>query len=98
MFSYTGQGSEFHPRGICTDVLGHILVCDSYNESVHLLNQTGVFCSFINVYSKQSGLWDVLLSPLQGYKRPCGACVDDENNLYVGQLTTNALTVYKYLQ
>ncbi|XP_078311326.1 uncharacterized protein LOC111135775 [Crassostrea virginica] len=97
-FSYTGQGPEFHPRGICTDVLGHILVCDSYNESVHLLNQTGVFCSFINVYSKQSGLWDVLLSPLQGYKRPCGACVDDENNLYVGQLTTNALTVYKYLQ
>ena len=83
-FSYTGQGSEFRPWGICTDVLGHILVCDSSRKSVHLLDQDGGFLSFI-------------LSPQQGVKHPRGVCVDDENNLYVGQFGSNTVTVYKYL-
>ncbi|XP_062572707.1 uncharacterized protein LOC134234658 [Saccostrea cucullata] len=86
-FSYTGQESEFEPYGICTDVLGHILVCDIYYESpaVHLLYQDGQFLS-------------LLLTQKQGVKYPRSVCVDDENNLYVGQLDTNTLTVYKYLQ
>nr|XP_022308899.1 uncharacterized protein LOC111114735 isoform X2 [Crassostrea virginica] len=83
-FSYAGQGSEFRPYGICTDVLGHILVCDRDSGTVHLLNQDVGFLSFI-------------LSEQQGIKRPRGVCVDDENNLYVGQLN-NTVTVYKYLQ
>eukprot|EP00105_Crassostrea_gigas_P033735 XP_011457211.1 PREDICTED: uncharacterized protein LOC105349208 [Crassostrea gigas] len=81
-FSYTGQGSEFYPYGICTDVLGHILVCDS--ETVHLLDQDGQFLS-------------LLLTEQQGVKHPYSVCVDDENNLWMGQLT-NTVTVYKYLQ
>nr|XP_022340407.1 E3 ubiquitin-protein ligase TRIM71-like isoform X2 [Crassostrea virginica] len=89
-FSYTGQGSEFnpfgfHPWGICTDVLGHILVCDHISKSVHLLCQDGGLLSFI-------------LSEQQGINHPRGLCVDDENNLYVGQYDTNTVTVYKYLQ
>nr|XP_022339902.1 uncharacterized protein LOC111134797 [Crassostrea virginica] len=84
-FSYKGQGSRFHPWGICTDILGHILVGDNVSESVHLLDQDGEFLS-------------VILSPQQGIMSPCGVCVDDENNLYVGQGTTNIVTVYKYLQ
>ncbi|XP_078311183.1 uncharacterized protein LOC111136143 [Crassostrea virginica] len=84
-FSYKGQGSEFLPWGICTDVLGHILVCDKDNKSVHLLDQDGGFLS-------------IILSALQGIKDPRGVCVDDENNLYVGQFDTNTVTVYKYLQ
>ncbi|XP_022343236.2 uncharacterized protein LOC111136583 [Crassostrea virginica] len=84
-FSYTGQGSGFRPYGICTDVLGHILVCDWYSKTVHLLDQDGGFLS-------------VILSPQQGIMPPCGVCVDDENNLCVGQRDTNTLTVYKYLQ
>ncbi|XP_022345839.2 uncharacterized protein LOC111138257 [Crassostrea virginica] len=84
MFSYTGQGSRFCPWGICTDILGHILVCDIVNESVHLLDQGGEFLS-------------VILSPQQGIKSPRALCVDDENNLYVGQDGTNIVTVYKYL-
>ncbi|XP_078312641.1 uncharacterized protein LOC144619152 [Crassostrea virginica] len=83
-FSYTGQGSRFYPYGICTDVLGHILVCEGLSNTVHLLDQDGGFLAFI-------------LSPQQGIKYPCGVCVDDENNLYVGQIT-NTVTVYKYLQ
>ncbi|XP_078310235.1 uncharacterized protein LOC111135507 [Crassostrea virginica] len=86
-FSYTGQGSVFYPYGICTDVLGHILVCHVtfVSSTVDLLDQDGGFLSFI-------------LSPQQGIQCPCGVCVDDENNLYVGQHGTNTVTVYKYLQ
>ncbi|XP_078310240.1 uncharacterized protein LOC144618322 [Crassostrea virginica] len=86
-FSYTGQRSGFFPRGICTDVLGHILVCyDSFiGGAVDLLDQDG-------------GLLSVILSLQKGIKEPCGVCVDDENNLYVGQSDTNTVSVYKYLQ
>ncbi|XP_062591643.1 uncharacterized protein LOC134253149 [Saccostrea cucullata] len=83
-FSYTGQKSLFDPYGICTDVLGHILVCDGYSGTVHLLDQDGQFLS-------------LLLTPQQGVRSPCSVCVDDENNLYVGQ-TTTILTMYKYIQ
>nr|XP_022312755.1 uncharacterized protein LOC111117813 isoform X2 [Crassostrea virginica] len=84
-FSYIGQGSGFRPYGICTDVLGHILVCDIASNTVHLLDQDGGFLS-------------VIISPQQGIDNPRGVCVDDENNLYVGQWHTNTVTVYKYLQ
>uniref|UniRef100_A0A8W8JEW0 B box-type domain-containing protein n=1 Tax=Magallana gigas TaxID=29159 RepID=A0A8W8JEW0_MAGGI len=86
-FSYTGQGSMFVPYGICTDLLGHIIVCDSFhmNNKVHILNQDGHFLS-------------LLLTPQQGINNPCCLCVDDENNLHVGQYNTNTVTVYKYLQ
>ncbi|XP_078312611.1 uncharacterized protein LOC144619132 [Crassostrea virginica] len=80
-FSYTSQRSRVRLWGICTDVLGHILVCDDI-ESVHLLDQDGGFLS-------------VILSSQQGI---IGLCVDDENNLYVGQALTTTVTVYKYLQ
>ncbi|XP_034306134.2 E3 ubiquitin-protein ligase TRIM71-like [Magallana gigas] len=88
-FSYTGQGPGLYPYGICTDVLGHILVCDTSifhnNDAVHLLDQDGQFLS-------------LLLTPQQGVQlNPRSVCVDDENNLWVGQ-GTNTVTVYKYLQ
>nr|XP_022340416.1 uncharacterized protein LOC111135024 [Crassostrea virginica] len=84
-FSYTGKASMIRPYGICSDVLGHILVCDYSNETVHLLDQDGGFLC-------------VILSPQQGIEYPRGVCVDDENNLYVGEDGTNTVTVYKYLQ
>ncbi|XP_065938414.1 E3 ubiquitin-protein ligase TRIM71-like [Magallana gigas] len=84
-FSYTGQRSWFCPFGICTDVLGHILVCDINSDTVHLLDQDGQFLS-------------LLLTPQQEVKCPRGVYVDDENNLWVGQRYTNKVSVYKYLQ
>nr|XP_022343921.1 uncharacterized protein LOC111136998 [Crassostrea virginica] len=84
-FSFTDPESELSPFGICTDALGHILVCDCYSNTVHLLDQDGGFLS-------------VILSSQQGIERPCGECLDDDNNLYVGQLYTNTVKVYKYLQ
>nr|XP_034312320.1 uncharacterized protein LOC117684400 isoform X1 [Crassostrea gigas] len=86
-FSYKGQDSWFYPYGICTDLLGHIIVCDSnlMNNKVHILNQDGRFLS-------------LLLTPQQGVTYPCSVCVDVENNLHVGQHDTNKVRVYKYLQ
>ncbi|XP_022317768.2 uncharacterized protein LOC111120980 [Crassostrea virginica] len=84
-FSYKGQEAVFHPYGICTDVLGHILVCHVNTNTVHLLNHDGRFLS-------------LLLTLQQGVLCPFSACVDNENNLYVGQLLTNTVTVYKYLK
>ncbi|XP_062583936.1 uncharacterized protein LOC134245680 [Saccostrea cucullata] len=83
-FSYTGRGSGFRPFGICTDVLGHILVCDHYTNTVHLLDQDSQFLSYYSHDNK-----GIL---------PRSVCVDDENNLYVGQGNTNKLTVHMYLK
>ena len=96
-FSYTGNGSVFHPWGICTDVLGHILVCDEVSRAIHLLDQDGGFSSFIYVYSQKYWLRSVL-SSLLNLVGPRGVCVDDECNLYVGQCDTTTVKVYKYLQ
>ncbi|XP_052677517.1 uncharacterized protein LOC128158627 [Crassostrea angulata] len=84
-FSYTGQGSLFYPYGICTNVLGHILVCFSISNTVHFLDQDGRF------------LMSLLPTEQQGVEDPRSVCVDDENNLWVGQIT-RTVTVYKYLQ
>uniref|UniRef100_K1QA42 Tripartite motif-containing protein 2 n=1 Tax=Magallana gigas TaxID=29159 RepID=K1QA42_MAGGI len=85
-FSYTGQKSLFTPYGICTDVLGHILVCDYHNATVDLVDQDGQFLCLV-LTTKQQGV--VCLRSV---------CVDDENNLIVGQSNNNTVTVYKYLQ
>eukprot|EP00105_Crassostrea_gigas_P009020 XP_011423792.1 PREDICTED: uncharacterized protein LOC105325788 isoform X1 [Crassostrea gigas] len=86
-FSYIGQEFLFYPFGICTDLLSHIIVCFSnlMNNKVLILNQDGQFLS-------------LLLAPQQGITNPRCLCVDDENNLHVGQWKTNTVTVYKYLQ
>nr|XP_011433583.2 tripartite motif-containing protein 2 [Crassostrea gigas] len=84
-FSYTGQGSQFYPFGICTDLLGHIIVCNGIGRTVDILDQDGQFLS-------------LLLTEQQGMIGPRSLCVDDENNLLVGQYGTNTVTVYMYLQ
>ncbi|XP_062606099.1 uncharacterized protein LOC134267909 [Saccostrea cucullata] len=93
LFSYSGHHSqsEFRPTGICTDVLGHILVCNSYyslNEnfsSVHLLDINGQFLS-------------LLLTPEQCPPSPRALCIDDQHNLWVGELESSTVYVYKYLK
>nr|XP_034312026.1 uncharacterized protein LOC117684363 [Crassostrea gigas]XP_034312027.1 uncharacterized protein LOC117684363 [Crassostrea gigas] len=84
-FSYTGRGSEFLPFGIYTDLLGHIIVCDGHSDTINIVDQDGQFLS-------------LLLTKQQGIMYPPGLCVDDENNLHVGQWGSNTVAVYKYLQ
>lgn len=88
-FNYKGYHSlpEFNPRGICTDVFGHILVCNhSYHDpSVHLLDENGHFLTS--------------LLPKHRYNEdlPQDVCVDDKHNLYVGCGIKNKIDVYKYI-
>nr|XP_034312244.1 uncharacterized protein LOC105343132 isoform X2 [Crassostrea gigas] len=87
-FSYTGQGSRFSPYGICTDLLGHIIVCGGITwitSTLDILDQEGQFLS-------------LLLTEQQGVIGPRSVCVDDENYIHVGQCNANKVTVYKYLQ
>jgi hypothetical protein len=76
---------DFLPCGICTDIHGHVLVCDSSNHCVHLLDQDGHFLS-------------LLLTKEHGIRDPWTLCVDDQHNLYVGQGYSNTINVYRYLQ
>ncbi|XP_052689282.1 uncharacterized protein LOC128167536 [Crassostrea angulata] len=92
-FSYTGQGLEFCPYGICTDLLGHILVGNvpfpSFSELVYFYEHN--FCLL-----DQDGQF---LSTLLAQKHfPCSLCVDDENNLHIGEFSSTTVRVYKYLQ
>ncbi|XP_048731918.2 uncharacterized protein LOC125648917 [Ostrea edulis] len=88
-FSYSGDPSQsgFSPSGICTDVLGRILVCNGRNlsssmfSSIHLLDKNGQFLTF-------------LLAP----QNPRDVCIDDKQNLWVGCQGNPVVTVYKYLE
>lgn len=89
-FSYTGPESKIlpygiRPYGICTDILGHILVCDINSNTVQLLDQDGQFLT-------------LLVTSQNGIENPLCVCVDDDNNLHVGYGDSNTVIVYKYLQ
>nr|XP_022296434.1 uncharacterized protein LOC111106169 [Crassostrea virginica] len=66
-FSYKGppSGSGLAPRGICTDVMSHILVSDGYTDTVQMLDRDGQFLSY--VLTRQT--------PGMDYK-PCGLSYD----------------------
>lgn len=87
-FNYKGNHSlpEFNPRGVCTDMFGHILVCNhSYDDpSVHLLDQNGHL--LMSLLTKHRPVEDL----------PQDLCVDDKHNLYVGCGINNVIDVYKY--
>ena len=82
-FYYKGQKRNFSPYGICTNTIGHILVCD-YNEAVYLLDQDGHFLQ--HIFTKDDPVF------------PSSVCLDDKNNLYMGNAVTEIVTMYRYLQ
>ncbi|XP_061195215.1 uncharacterized protein LOC133203452 [Saccostrea echinata] len=86
-FSYTGppSGSGLRPRGICTDVLSHILVCDYNTCSVQILDCDGRFLSQIE--TRQHGI-----------DGPRGLSYDDNTNcVWVGSLNNNTVNIYRLI-
>lgn len=85
-FNYKGRHGEskFSPGGICTDILGNILVSNRNYEDpgIHLVDQAGQFltCLIDESYYVHSS---------------CVLCVDDQHNLYVGH--HNRIASFKYL-
>lgn len=86
-FTYFNQhySSEFFPKGLCTDIFGHILVGNSWRDDpcVHLLDQNGKLLAKLLTHQSHQGLMFNVL------------CVDDRNNLYVGGV--DRINVYTYL-
>nr|XP_034309363.1 uncharacterized protein LOC117683697 [Crassostrea gigas] len=86
-FSYTGppSGSGLEPRGICTDALSHILVCDDKTKTVQMLDKDGQFLSH-------------LLTELQEMGEPWGLSYDVNTHcLCVGSVDNNKVCVYRYI-
>ena len=94
-FDYDAEGGHppgtiFEPSRICTDVLGNILVCDNndhLDDSVHMLDQDGRFLCFI------------LRLPSSTLERRIRALgMNDSCDLWIGDVDTNEIRVYKYLE
>nr|XP_022287570.1 uncharacterized protein LOC111100197 [Crassostrea virginica] len=89
-FSYTGppSGSRyFFPRGICTDVMSHILVSDLHTDTVQMLDRDGQFLSY--VLTKQT--------PGMDYKPHCLSYDVITHAVYVGSLNNNTMSVCQYM-
>lgn len=86
-FSYTGHqsGSQLRPRGICTDAMSHILVCDERTNTVHIVSNDGQFLS------------QILIRP-PGIFTPFSLKYDiNTQRLWVGSKHSNNVFVYRYL-
>ena len=97
-FTCADQFGFFHPGGICTDVLGHILVCNCFKDNVYMLNHDGEFESLIHISAPLSSIFYGINTFFTNKKHFRFVCVDDANNLYVRQWGTDTVTVYKYLE
>ncbi|XP_052682084.1 tripartite motif-containing protein 2-like [Crassostrea angulata] len=86
-FSYTGRpsGLGLRPRGICTDALSHILVCDYTTKTVQMLDKDGQFLSHLLTKSQEMG-------------EPWSLSYDvNTHRLWVGSGSNNKVCVYRYI-
>ncbi|XP_078321205.1 uncharacterized protein LOC144621561 [Crassostrea virginica] len=89
-FSYRGppSGSELFPRGICTDVMSHILVSDPYTSTVQMLDRDGQFLSYVLTYRQTPGM---------DYT-PWGLSYDVTTHaVYVGSMENNTMSVCRHI-
>ncbi|XP_061177424.1 uncharacterized protein LOC133186205 [Saccostrea echinata] len=99
-FSYSGSSNDyvFHPCGICTDVLGNILVCNGCSESLEKSLIVDPFKSEFGIHLlDQDGRFLSLLLKHPSSPNPRALCFDNQNNLMVGSKNSPTVTVYKYL-
>ncbi|XP_062568068.1 uncharacterized protein LOC134230315 [Saccostrea cucullata] len=83
-FSYTGppSGSRLYPRGICTDALSHILLCDLDTHTIHIIDQDGLYLTQID--TEQHGI-----------DRPYSLSYNrDTQLLWVGSWINNTVNIY----
>ncbi|XP_062576785.1 uncharacterized protein LOC134238685, partial [Saccostrea cucullata] len=86
-FSYTGptSGSGLGPRGICTDALSHILLCDWNTRTIHIIDRDGNYLTHIDT---EQHLRDL----------PYGLSYDDiTRSVWVGSFTNNTVNIYRLI-
>ena len=70
-YEYAGHDGFIAPHGLCTDNAGRVLITDSINHRVHILDRDGKFLKY-------------LLTREQGLFAPWNIDVDSEGNAWVG--------------
>ncbi|XP_062566310.1 uncharacterized protein LOC134228649, partial [Saccostrea cucullata] len=85
-FSYRGHPTQkrLTPRGICTDALSHILICDEYTSLVHMIDKDGNFLSH-----------SILTQQLDIIAPYCLSYDEKSHFLWIGSLKHNRVSVYK---
>lgn len=85
--TYKGAGSSilkpFVPRGLCTNVLGQILIADEKNRLIHVLNKEGGFLTIFGIPDEPRCI-------------PISICTDNKNNLCIG-CNDGEIRILKYL-
>ncbi|XP_062591447.1 uncharacterized protein LOC134252926 [Saccostrea cucullata] len=85
-FSYRGHPPRFllQPRGICTDALLHILVCDFNTQTVQMIDKEGRFISLINIPQEvECKHWSLFYD-------------EKRHLLWVGSFDNNTMCAYRY--
>lgn len=87
-FTYNGAdaalSTPFLPRGICTDLLGNILIADENNHGVHILDKDGRFLTLLTFPIAES------------QAKPVSLCIDHKNDLCIG-CSDGKIRIVKYL-
>lgn len=81
-FKYEVIEESFYPRNIATDSQSRILVADSTNHRIHILDRDGRLLR--RLYDSRR-------------KGPCCLCVDTEDNLFVAEMETGLVNKIRYI-
>lgn len=78
---YTSTSETFDPYGIATDSEGQILISDSINNRIHIVDEDGQFLRYIDNCDLH---------------KPWGLCVDIEDQLYVAESVSGIVKCIQY--
>lgn len=81
-FRYEGNSSKsnFVPYGICCDSSCNIIVADMKNNKIHMIDKDGAFLYHVT-YERM--------------KMPRALCIDENDNVYVGEWDSDSVNVIK---
>ena len=79
-FRYRGasRNINFEPYGLCCDSVCNIIIADMKNDRIHVIDKDGGFLHFVRY---------------EGRKKPRALCVDENDNVYVGEWNTTSIKV-----
>ncbi|XP_078330744.1 uncharacterized protein LOC144624709 [Crassostrea virginica] len=79
-FRYQGisANSNFEPYGFCCNSACNIIIADMKNDQIHVIDKDGGF-----LYTVQ----------YEGIQMPRGLCIDNKDNVYVGERNTDSIKI-----